>query len=303
MRRQHHAAVTPSRGGRQNDLLGLSEFCRRHVRDPPGFAARAAATTAAPLRRQRRRGRIPEKPSPRATTLPLRSRQNASPFCDHLLPRFAPVECENTGQGSRHSVHNRLVGGLSPPSPTMESHANRDFPWFDEYPRFCRGAEPACCLCREEGPLQRQFGAFCLWQSKNRFPGAWEGAVRDSVRMRQRPNKPADRPSSPSPIRSAIPVPIPRQMSSAIPVPIGWVRPATIIATVTAPIAIVTEGAYPFLLGSTMSDRNRSARHARQHTGLRAVGARRGDAAPRLHARRGGKIAAATTCGSFVLLI
>ena len=33
-----------------------------------------------------------------------------------------------------------------------------------------RGAEPACSLCREEGPLQRQFGAFCLWQSKNRFP-------------------------------------------------------------------------------------------------------------------------------------
>src|SRR5262249_15199771 len=54
-------------------------------------------------------------------------------------------------------------------------------------PRFCGGAGPACSLCREEGPLQRQFGAFRLWQSKNRFPGAWEGAVRDSVRMRQRP--------------------------------------------------------------------------------------------------------------------
>src|SRR5262249_10491716 len=128
MRRQHHAAVTPSRGGRQNDLLGLSEFCRRHVRDPPGFAARAAATTAAPLRRQRRRGRIPEKPSPRTTTLPLRSRQNASPFCDHLLALFARVECENACQGSRHAVHNRLVGGLSPPGPTTQPGRKTGFP-------------------------------------------------------------------------------------------------------------------------------------------------------------------------------
>ncbi len=39
---------------------------------------------------------------------------------------------------------NRLVAGLSPPGPTTHSHANRDFPWFDEYPRFCGGAGPAC---------------------------------------------------------------------------------------------------------------------------------------------------------------
>src|SRR5262249_33648829 len=117
-RQQHHAAVSPPRGGRQNDPLGFGEFWRRHVRDPPEFAAQPAATTAAPLRRQRRRGGIPEKPSPRTTTLPLRSRQNASPFCDHLLALFARVECENACQGSRHAVHNRLVGGLSPPGPT-----------------------------------------------------------------------------------------------------------------------------------------------------------------------------------------
>jgi len=41
-RRQHHAAVSPPGGGTQNDLLGFGEFCRRHVRDPPGSAARAA---------------------------------------------------------------------------------------------------------------------------------------------------------------------------------------------------------------------------------------------------------------------
>src|SRR5262245_2083624 len=37
-------------------------------------------------------------------------------------------------------------------------------------PRFCGGAGPACSLCREEGPLQRQFGAFCLWRPKTVSP-------------------------------------------------------------------------------------------------------------------------------------
>src|SRR5262249_26633846 len=27
--------------------------------------------------------------------------------------------------------------GCTSPGPTTQSHANRDFPWFDEYPRFC----------------------------------------------------------------------------------------------------------------------------------------------------------------------
>jgi DNA-binding transcriptional regulator YhcF (GntR family) len=35
----------------------------------------------------------------------------------------------------------------------------------------------ACSLCSEGAPLQRQFGAFCLWRPKNRFPGAWEGTA------------------------------------------------------------------------------------------------------------------------------
>src|SRR5262249_50952983 len=30
-------------------------------------------------------------------------------------------------------------------------------------------------ICSEEGPLQRQFRAFCLWQSKNRSPGVKHG--------------------------------------------------------------------------------------------------------------------------------
>jgi hypothetical protein len=49
-------------------------------------------------------------------------------------------------------------------------HANRDFPWFDEYPAFCGGAGPVCSLCMEEGPLKRQFEAFCLWRPKTVSP-------------------------------------------------------------------------------------------------------------------------------------
>jgi len=47
-------------------------------------------------------------------------------------------------------------------------------------------------------------------------------------------NKPADQPSLPSPISSAIPVPVPAQISSAmrVAVPVGWVRPTTVVATV-----------------------------------------------------------------------
>src|SRR5262249_42716191 len=44
-------------------------------------------------------------------------------------------KCRSTQ--AQHAVHNGLVGGSSPPSPTTQSRANRDFPWFVEYPRFC----------------------------------------------------------------------------------------------------------------------------------------------------------------------
>jgi hypothetical protein len=38
------------------------------------------------------------------------------------------------------AAHNDPVAGSSPASPTTHSHANRDFPWFDEYPAYCGGA-------------------------------------------------------------------------------------------------------------------------------------------------------------------
>jgi hypothetical protein len=156
-----------------------------------------AATTAAPLRRQRRRGRIPEKPSPRTTkiTAPFAAecqsflRLFLMPFCVHRIRKCRPTQAQ-------HAVHNGLVGGASPPSPTTHSHANRDFPRFDEYPRFRGGAGPTCSLCREEGPLQRQFGAFCLRRPKTVSRGACEGAAGDAVRMRLRPGlRPASSPA------------------------------------------------------------------------------------------------------------
>ena len=72
----------------------------------------------------------------------------------------------------------------APPRTPMLTEISRG---LTNTPRFCGAAGPACSLCKEEGPLQGQFGAFCLWRPKNRFRGGWEGAARDSVRMRQRP--------------------------------------------------------------------------------------------------------------------
>jgi hypothetical protein len=72
------------------------------------------------------------------------------------------------------------------PAPPRIPDANRDFPWFDEYPRFCGAQGRLAVSAREEGPLQRQVRGLLSPAAKNRFPGAWEAATRDSVRMRQR---------------------------------------------------------------------------------------------------------------------
>jgi hypothetical protein len=55
-----------------------------------------------------------------------------------------------------------------------------------EYPRFCGAQGRLAVSAREEGPLQRQVRGLLSPAAKNRFPGAWEAATRDSVRMRQR---------------------------------------------------------------------------------------------------------------------
>jgi hypothetical protein len=95
--------------------------------------------------------------------------------------------------------------GVETGSSASASATNRDFPWFDEYPRFCGGAAIRGALvywaasfpirdeCYRARELQGRRTAseavrgLLSLASKNRFPGAWEGAARDSVRMRQRP--------------------------------------------------------------------------------------------------------------------
>jgi hypothetical protein len=82
---------------------------------------------------------------------------------------------------------NRLVAGSSPPGPTTHSHANRDFPWFDEYPAVLRGRKAGLQSLQGRRTASEAVRGLLSLASKNRFPGAWEGAARDSVRMRQRP--------------------------------------------------------------------------------------------------------------------
>ena len=70
---------------------------------------------------------------------------------------------------------------------TTHSHANRDFPWFDEYPAVLRGRKAGLAVSAGKKDRFRGSSGPSSLASKNRFPGAWEGAARDSVRMRQRP--------------------------------------------------------------------------------------------------------------------
>src|SRR6266566_342030 len=72
-------------------------------------------------------------------------------------------------------------------STTTQSHANRDFPWFDEYPAVLRGRRASLQSLQGRRTASEAVRGLPSLASKNRFPGAWEGAPRDSVRMRQRP--------------------------------------------------------------------------------------------------------------------
>jgi hypothetical protein len=50
-----------------------------------------------------------------------------------------------------------------------------------------RGAGPACSPCKGRRTASEAVRGLLPQAAKNRFPGAWEAATRDSVRMRQRP--------------------------------------------------------------------------------------------------------------------
>src|SRR6266571_6973921 len=94
-------------------------------------------------------------------------------------------------QSEAQSPNGPLTAATSPdtpsPGPTTHSHANRDFPWFDEYPAVLRGRRAGLQSLQGRRTASEAVWGLLSLASKNRFPGAWEGAARDSVRMRQRP--------------------------------------------------------------------------------------------------------------------
>src|SRR5262249_23557472 len=62
-------------------------------------------------------------------------------------------EARNRAESARFPVFSRLSANLTaetgqqaPACTTTQSHANRDFPWFDEYPRFCENRWPRDAL-------------------------------------------------------------------------------------------------------------------------------------------------------------
>jgi hypothetical protein len=63
----------------------------------------------------------------------LGSQPNASPFCDHLRCRVCARQTDTCRLlGLQHAADNGLVGGSSPPGPTMQSCANPEFPVYAE---------------------------------------------------------------------------------------------------------------------------------------------------------------------------
>jgi hypothetical protein len=93
--------------------------------------------------------RAPSPPQPRFGTQPAgqdpgealaQDADTTAPFaaeCQSFLRSSLLIARAGSGNyrplGLQHAAHNGLVAGSSPASPTTHSHANRDFPWFDEY--------------------------------------------------------------------------------------------------------------------------------------------------------------------------
>jgi hypothetical protein len=69
---------------------------------------------------------------------------------------LARIASENGGNG----VHSLRKQSARPRTPTL-TEISRE---LTNSPRFRGGVGPAYILCSEEGPLQRQFRAFCLWR-------------------------------------------------------------------------------------------------------------------------------------------
>src|SRR6266536_740147 len=94
-------------------------------------------------------------------------------------------------QSEAQSPNGPLTAATSPdtpsPSPTTHSHANRDFPRFDEHPAVLRGRRAGLQSLQVRTTTSEAFRGLLSLASKNRFPEAWQGAARDSVRMMAQP--------------------------------------------------------------------------------------------------------------------
>ena len=96
---------------------------RRHHRSPASASSR--------------RGRIPDKQPPQYDDTTARFAAECQSF---LRPSSMPCLCAPDSELCPVGLITGLVAGSSPPGPSTHSYANQDFPWFDEYPRFCGGA-------------------------------------------------------------------------------------------------------------------------------------------------------------------
>src|SRR5262249_33439367 len=108
-----------SRGGRQNDLLGLSEFCRRHVRDPWGLRREPPPPPQPRFGASAGGAGSPRSPPPGRQHYPSVRRRNPVPSA---IIFYASLRSSDPKMPAAPSaVHNCLVGGSSPPSPTTHS--------------------------------------------------------------------------------------------------------------------------------------------------------------------------------------
>src|SRR6266542_3998193 len=94
-------------------------------------------------------------------------------------------------QSEAQSPNGPLTAATSPdtpsPSPTTHSDANRDFSWFDEYPRFCGDAGRLAVSAGKKDRFRGSSGRSVSGDQKP-FPGSMR---RDIAQKNGRPVAPA----------------------------------------------------------------------------------------------------------------
>jgi hypothetical protein len=134
-----------------------------------------AVTTAAPLRHRAGGAGSRTSNHPRTPTLPLASQQNASPFCDHLRCRV----CAGTCWLGPITVWLPVRVLSAPPRTPTLTKISRDL----TNTRGFAGAQGRLAVSARKKDRFRGVRGLLSPAAKNRFPGVWEGAARDSVRI------------------------------------------------------------------------------------------------------------------------